>query len=228
MKKMELLLILIICSISLSGCEFSFNDLLSGSGNSFETAFDEKINGVTNQIEESIDDKISETVDQVKDEMTEKAEDALAEEFSEIQDGIMDNIGIQVDKLVEYKPGIWFENESIVSYEKNGLKMNAFWEKEEKSDKIAIAEGTFTSTVPEGAIVTISFFENLPETVTIFELKDGIEEAIEVSEMTNPLTGKATYSFSVLYEQEETKEYIIQGTFKEIDACLFKAIFYKK
>jgi hypothetical protein len=220
MKKVSILIVGIICTIGLVGCEFrnSVDTMVAEQSDKLGDVISEKMSVVGDEIGECIDEKISTVMDDTKE---------------EIVDDILDKVGIQMDQLVEYSPGIWFEEAEKETYEKNGIKMNAFWEisqddVESSSDSLKIEEDVISSQVPDGAIVTITFFEKIPETVKVFEQNGDLGEAIEVSKMENPLTGKATYSFFVLYKEQVIKEYTLLSKFKNMDDGLLELIFYKE
>ncbi len=205
MKKLGRILGIVLLTLSLSGCELS--------ANTFDEAIGEQINEVTEELGDKMDEKISETIDRAKTGAVEKVEDSLSNSFTKIQQDMIERVGVEVDKLVEYKPGLWYEDSEVVTYEIQGMKMNGFWEKDEDAGTLEIQDAKISAEIPEEAILTLSFFENLPEIVSIIEKNNGEEKLVEVSEMRNPLTGKATYSFVVLFEEKENVEYIMKASF---------------
>lgn len=208
---------------------------------------DEQTAGLTEQVSEQfdeisqdIDEKISDTMDETieqaseaaekaiedaKDKAIEKAQDKTEEEISEFADDLVENIGIQIDKLVEFRPGSYFEEPSEVTYDKDGIQMNAYWEYAEKesdfatyeSGAISLRDESAQTSIPDGSIVTVSFFDTLPDEVTIFTMVDEVGEEVIVSEMKNPLTGKNTYSFEVLFEEDDDNTYVIYAKFENMD-----------
>lgn len=210
------------------------------------TTLDEQTAGFTEQVSEQfdeigqdIDEKISETMDETieqasevaekaiedaKDKAIEKAQDKTEEEISEFADDLVENISMQIDKLVEFRPGSYFEEPSEVTYDKDGVRMNAYWEYAEnkadfatyESGSISLSEESVQASIPDGSIVTVSFFDTLPDEVTIFTMVGGIGEEVIVSEMNNPLTGKNTYSFEAFFGDSSDKTYVIYAKFEDM------------
>lgn len=196
----------------------------------------EQFEGISQDIDEKISETMDETIEQAseaaekaiedaKDKAIEKAQDKTEEEISEFADDLVENIGIQIDKLVEFRPGSYFEEPSEVTYDKDGIRMNAYWEYAEneldfatyESGAISLSEESVQASIPDGSIVTVSFFDMLPDEVTIFVMEDGVGEEVIVSEMKNPLTGKNTYSFEVLFGDSSDKTYVIYAKFDNMD-----------
>lgn len=216
MKKTIIVILAILCVIGLFGCAFSKN-----------------LDTISDKMGSRMNEKVSDAVGQAKEEMVNKAEETFANRVSQMKNDMLEKIGMNLNSLVEYKPGIWFEKNNNITYENNGIKMNAFWinsiidaEKEtiKEVENLEIVENKIFAKVPEGTIVTISFFENLPEKVILFVQ----DKEVKLSTMENPLTGKSTHSFLIEYGGQETIEYVLLSEFIDLEDGLLELIFCKE
>jgi hypothetical protein len=239
MRKITGLIAALLMGFTMTGCTM---EEVSATLDEQTAGFTEQVSEQFDEISQDIDVKISETMDETidqaseaaekaiedaKDKAIEKAQDKTEEEISEFADDLVENIGIQIDKLVEFRPGSYFEEPSEVTYDKDGIRMNAYWEYAEnkadfatyESGAISLSEESVQVSIPDGSIVTVSFFDTLPDEVTVFAMLDGVGEEVIVSEMKNPLTGKNTYSFEVLFEESSDRTYVIYAKFENMDEC---------
>ena len=237
MKKLVGIFFVLSMIFALTGCTMdnigdTFDEHTEGITDSLAEQFDEIGDGIDEKISEKMDeamDEVSsaaeEAVEDAKDKAIEKAQEKTEEQLSNMTDDLLEDIGEQIDKLMDYRPGLFFEEASEVTYEQDGVQMNAYWENTEisgdstihNSGAISIEKNADATFIPSGSSVTISYFETLPEEVTVFYLKDEAQEEMTVSVMENPLTGKSTYSFEVTFDESQEGTYLVYSKFDGMD-----------
>ena len=237
MKKLASMFFALSMILVLTGCTMdniadTLNMNTEGITDSFSEQFDEIGEGIDEKISEKMDETIDgvstaaeEAIEDAKDKAIEKVQEKTEEQLSTMTDDLLEDIGEQIDKLMDYRPGLFFEEASEVTFEQDGIQMNAYWEATEiagditihDSGAISLEENADTTYLPSGSIVTISYFDLLPEEVTIFNLKNEIQEEVTVSVMENPLTGKSTYSFEIVFDEGQESTYLVCSKFEGID-----------
>ncbi len=189
------------------------------------------------KIGQTVKDKVSQTIDGAIEESTQK----IKEDATEKIDGTLAGVS-------EFVAGKMVPSPDEIMWTSGNIQYSIFWENEEMGEKIEYpifigldSKDTDDKSAPynekikeyldtkvpiqvvsDGAIITLEFFENLPETVVIRRDENIVKKnndiyiepyEIETKEMENPLTGRAMYSFSNYYSGATTACYIADCTF---------------
>lgn len=191
------------------------------------------------QIGQTVKDAVSESIDGIIEESAQNIKNGATEKIDETLSGVSDFVA-----------GKMIVSPDEIMWTLGNIQYSAYWEDEEVGEKIdrpfvsVLDTGNTESQaspylrkvqdyldteepiqiVSDGAVITLTFFEDLPETVVIRRDENIVTIGediyidpyeVETKEMENPLTGKATYSFSNFYNGASTACYIANCTFTD-------------